>query len=165
MNKLVTILKPTPSEAAIASSRIIGIGTSSNVTKETKAVTSASVPGISRPLKLARAACIAVLPCASSRMMKLICCTPCETPMANTRNGTSTPSGSSPKPSRCNAPNCQTSEVSEHTIGSTVNRTERLYQNTAAAVSSSATLQKRSTEEAPSAMSPICLAKPMISMS
>ena len=40
----------------MASSRTIGIGISSSVTNETKAVTSASVPGISRPVKLSRQA-------------------------------------------------------------------------------------------------------------
>ena len=80
----------------IASSRTIGIGINSSVTKETSAVTSASVPGTSNPVKLERAASSALLPMAISRTMKLICCTPWETPMANTRKGTSTASGSSP---------------------------------------------------------------------
>ena len=80
----------------MASSRTIGMGISTSVAKDTKAVTSASVPGISRPLKLARAAASALLPTEISRTMKLICCTPWLTPMANTRKGTSTPSGSSP---------------------------------------------------------------------
>ena len=100
----------------MASSRTIGIGISISVTKVTNAVTSASVPGINRPVKLARAAWSVVLPCEISRTMKLICCTPCETPIANTRNGTSTASGSSPKPSRCSVPNCHTSEASEQPI-------------------------------------------------
>ena len=47
-------------------------------------------------------------------------------------------------------------------MGSTVKRHEWQYQYTAAAVSSKAMTQNSSTAEAPSAMSPICLAKPMI---
>lgn len=94
--------------------------------------------------------------------MKFTCCTPCDTPIANTRNGTSTASGSRPKPSSFSVPNCQTSEVSEHAISSTVKRSEWQYQYTASAVSSSAIAQKPSTAFAPSAMSPICFAKPMI---
>ncbi|MNQ44749.1 hypothetical protein D3C85_585130 [compost metagenome] len=80
----------------MANSRTIGIGISTNVTKETKAVTSASVPGISKPLKLERAASSTHLPWAISRTMKFICCTPWDTPMANTRKGTNTASGSRP---------------------------------------------------------------------
>ncbi|MCY1345780.1 hypothetical protein D9M68_532240 [compost metagenome] len=53
----------------MASSRTIGIGISNSVTKDTKAVTNARVPGISRPLKLERAACSALLPQAISRTM------------------------------------------------------------------------------------------------
>ncbi|MCY1455551.1 hypothetical protein D9M71_726900 [compost metagenome] len=74
----------------------MGMGISTRVTKETKAVTSARVPGMSRPMKLERAASSTLLPIAISRTMKLICCTPWETPMANTRNGTRTASGSRP---------------------------------------------------------------------
>lgn len=146
----------------MATSRTIGIGISSSVTNDTSAVTKASVPGISKPVKLERAASSALLPIAISRTMKLICCTPWETPMANTRKGTSTANGSSPYPNRRRLPNCHTSEASEQTSASSVKRSEWQYQYTAPAVRSNASKQNSSTAEAPSAMSPICLAKPMI---
>ena len=82
--------------------------------------------------------------------------------MANTRNGTRTASGSRPYPIRCNVPNCQTNEVREQAIARIVNRTDRQYQYTASAVSTRAIAQNSRTPEAPSAMSPICLANPMI---
>ncbi|MCY1248479.1 hypothetical protein D9M72_619160 [compost metagenome] len=82
--------------AVIASSRIIGIGMRISVTKLTSAVISASDPGISRPVKLRRAAMAESVPWATSRRIKLICWIPCETPIANTRNGTRMASGSSP---------------------------------------------------------------------
>jgi hypothetical protein len=67
ITRLVMILKATPSEAVMASSRTIGMGISTSVTKDTKAVTSASTPGISRPLKLARQASKQDLPRSRAR--------------------------------------------------------------------------------------------------
>ena len=152
----------TPIEAVIASSRTIGIGISTRVMNDTIAVMRASVPGMSSPEKLSRAASSVLFPWARPRTMKLICWTPCETPMAKTRKGTRTASGSRPYPRIRKVPNCHTREVREQTIGRIVNRTERQYQYTESAVSTRAIAQNSRTPAAPSAMSPICLANPMI---
>ncbi len=124
ITRFVRILNPTPSEAVMASSRIMGIGTSNSVMNETNAVISARTPGMRSPLKLARAAVMTDFPLPMPRTKKLICWTPCDTPMANTRNGTSTASGSSPYPISRKAPNCQIIDVSEHMMTRTVRRKE-----------------------------------------
>ncbi|MCY1442473.1 hypothetical protein D9M71_588420 [compost metagenome] len=146
----------------MASSRIIGMGTSTRVAKPTKAVISARLPGISKPMKLRRAAVTASAPAQTSLEMKLTCCTPWETPMANTRNGTRIASGSRPKPSKVMVPNCHTTDTSEQINGRKVSTQERVYQNTASSVSTNARAKKPTTLFAPAPMSPICLAKPMI---
>ena len=99
-----------------------------SVMKPTKAVTSASVPGMNRLEKLSRAAVIESAPSATAFEMALICCTPCETPMAKTRKGTRMASGSRPKPSKVRVPNCQTTDTIEQKIGRRVSSTERQYQ-------------------------------------
>ena len=51
-----------------------------------------------------------------SCMMPFIFCAPCDTPIANTRNGTRIENGSSSKPSSATRPSCQTTATSEQAI-------------------------------------------------
>jgi hypothetical protein len=60
--------------------------------------------------------------------MPFIFCAPCETPMANTRNGTRIEYGSMPKPATATRPSCHTTATSEHATTSAVARAQRVYE-------------------------------------
>ncbi len=119
------ILNATPIIAVIPSSSIIPIGMITRMPNPTMSVTIAMAPGTRRPLKLLRAAVTLSAPPQICFEIRLICWTECETPMANTRNGTRMASGSSPNPSRWIVANSQTTEVSEQERGRTVRIQER----------------------------------------
>ncbi|MNH09709.1 hypothetical protein D3C79_691700 [compost metagenome] len=59
-------------------------------------------------------------------MMPFIFWAPCDTPMANTRKGTSTEYGSISKPSMATSPSCQTTATTEQATTSTVLRRQRV---------------------------------------
>ena len=82
--------------------------------------------------------------------------------MAKTRNGTRIDSGSMPKPSRLSRPICQTTAQAEVISGRMVRTIDCEKYQSRTAEMTIATLKKTSTPRAPSVMSPMTLAKPMM---
>ena len=86
----------TPMLAVIAISRITGTGITRIVTKPTRSASSATTAGARSWRNVRRAASMLSRPATAASLTALIFCTPWLTPIANTRNGTSSPMGSTP---------------------------------------------------------------------
>ena len=119
------MITATPRLAVIASSWMIGISISRMVRKPAVSVASATLPGMNSRLKQMRAAEWQSSPAVTWPFRALIICTPWETPMAKTRNGTRIDNGSMPKPNSTSRPNCQTTATREQISGRMVSRQER----------------------------------------
>ena len=121
------MITATPRLAVIASSWMIGISISRMVRKPAVSVASATLPGMNRRRKQMRAAAEQSSPSHTWPFRALIICTPCETPMAKTRNGTRIDSGSMPNPNSTSNPSCQMTATSEQIRGRIVSRQDREY--------------------------------------
>ena len=78
----------TPMLAVIASSRMTGMSITISTAKPTASARSAVSPARNRRRNVKRAATSLCVPRPMSCMMPFIFCAPCDTPIANTRNGT-----------------------------------------------------------------------------
>ena len=121
------MITATPRLAVLASSWMIGISISRMVRKPAVSVARATLPGMNRRRKQMRAAAEQSAPSQTWPFSALIICTPWDTPMAKTRNGTRIDSGSMPKPNSTSSPSCQTTATSEQTSGRMVSRLDREY--------------------------------------
>ena len=86
----------TPMLAVTAISCTTCTGISRMVMKPTRSASSAMMAGISNCRNVWRAASMLPTPATAASFTALIFCTPCDTPMAKIRNGTSSPRGSMP---------------------------------------------------------------------
>jgi hypothetical protein len=159
---LVKISAATPIEAAMASSRIAWMSITSSTAKPTASASSAVKPARKRRRNVKRAATSLGRPRPTSCMMPFIFCAPWLMPIANTRKGTRIEYGSSAKPSVGSRPSCQTTATSEAVTTSSVERTQRVNQNTAAVAMATATAKKSSTACTPAMSSPTIFAKPVM---
>ena len=86
----------TPMLAVIAISCTTRTGISRIVMNPTRSASSAMIAGMSSWRNVWRAASSLPAPATAASLTALIFCTPCDTPIAKIRNGTSSPSGSMP---------------------------------------------------------------------
>ncbi|MCY1399383.1 hypothetical protein D9M71_144360 [compost metagenome] len=159
---LVMIITETPRVAVIANSRTISMSTRAITTKPRALASSATAPGMNSFWKQLREAVTPSAPARVSSFQALVICTAWDTPMEKIRNGTRIDMGSRPRPTSGRMPSSQTTGTTAHISAQPVSIIEPQYQNSSTAVITKATTKNNSTPEAPSAMSPMDLAKPMM---
>ncbi len=160
----VRIMTVTPIVAVNASSRTISMSTTAITMKPSALASKAVAPGMNSRMKQLRDAVTPSAPCKVSSFQALVIWTACETPIEKIRNGTRMDNGSRPSPSRGSKPSSQITGTEAATRAATVSVAEPEYQYSNAAVMKNALTKKTRTLDAPSAMSAMDLAKPMIWM-